>query len=101
MSGSFLTIGIRRLTPFVLAATFASTAGAQSGLNSRVGNNDPATIGGSERGTFLIRNARVFTVSGPVIENGMVLIRDGLIAAVGANIPVPQGAREIDARGLN
>src|SRR5687768_14718133 len=31
----------------------------------------------------------------------MVLIRDGLIAAVGANIQVPQGAREIDARGLN
>ena len=74
---------------------------AQSGVNSRVGNNDPQTIGGSERGTFVIRNARVFTVSGPVIENGMVLIRDGLIAAVGQTVTVPQGAREIDAKGLN
>jgi imidazolonepropionase-like amidohydrolase len=101
MSGFFFSAGVRRLAPLVLVATLASAASAQSGLNSRVGNNDPATIGGSERGTFLIRNARVFTVSGPVIENGMVLIRDGLIAAVGANIPVPQGAREIDARGLN
>ena len=101
MSGFFFAAGVRRLAPLVLVATLASAAGAQSGLNSRVGNNDPATIGGSERGTFLIRNARVFTVSGPVIENGMVLIRDGLIAAVGANIQVPQGAREIDARGLN
>ena len=101
MSGSFIPAGMRRLTPLVLAALVSGSALAQSGVSSRVGNNDPATIGGSERGTFLIRNARVFTVSGPVIENGMVLIRDGLIAAVGANIPVPQGAREIDARGLN
>ena len=103
MSGSFILAGVRRLAPLVLAATVTVTvtAGAQTGVSSRVGNNDPATIGGSERGTFVIRNARVFTVSGPVIENGMVLIRDGLIAAVGANIQVPQGAREIDARGLN
>ncbi len=91
----------RRLVPLILTATIASAATAQTGVSSRVGNNDPQTIGGSERGTFIIRNARVFTVSGPVIENGMVLIRDGLIAAVGPNITVPQGAREIDARGLN
>ena len=101
MSGSFILAGARLLAPLVLAATVTVAAGAQTGVSSRVGNNDPATIGGSERGTFVIRNARVFTVSGPVIENGMVLIRDGLIAAVGANIQVPQGAREIDARGLN
>ena len=91
----------RRLVPLMLTAAFASAATAQSGVSSRVGNNSPETIGGSERGTFIIRNARVFTVSGPVIENGMVLIRDGVIAAVGANVTVPQGAREIDARGLN
>src|SRR5688500_5903519 len=101
MSGSFILAGVRRLTPLVLAATVAASVGAQTGVSSRVGNNDPATIGGSDRGTFIIRNACVFTVAVPVIEDGMVLIRDGLIAAVGANIQVPQGAREIDARGLN
>ena len=91
----------RRLAPLAIVATLSTSVAAQSGLNSRVGNNDPATIGGSERGTFAIRNARIFTVSGPVIENGTVVIRDGKILAVGANVAVPSGAREIDAAGLN
>ncbi len=33
------------------------------------------------------------------IESGTVLIRDGRIVAVGANVGVPQGARVIDAHG--
>ena len=33
-------------------------------------------------GTFLIRNTRIFTGDGRVIENGGVLVRDGKIAAV-------------------
>jgi imidazolonepropionase-like amidohydrolase len=38
-------------------------------------------------------------VSGPPIENGTVLIRDGKIAAVGSNVTVPQGAQRVDATG--
>jgi imidazolonepropionase-like amidohydrolase len=41
----------------------------------------------------------VFPVSGPKIEHGTVLIRDGKIVAVGANVSVPQGAQTIDANG--
>ncbi|MGH9898358.1 MAG: hypothetical protein ACRD4L_05860, partial [Pyrinomonadaceae bacterium] len=55
------------------------------------------------RATFVIRNARIVTVSGPVIDNGVVVIRDGKIDSVGANTNVtnvPSGAQEIDARGL-
>ena len=33
--------------------------------------------------TYAITNARIITVSGPIIERGTVVIRDGLIAAVG------------------
>jgi imidazolonepropionase-like amidohydrolase len=53
------------------------------------------------RGVFAIRNARIVTVSGPDIENGTIVIRDGKIEAVGANVSVPAGAQTIDGRGLS
>src|ERR1044071_9837678 len=53
------------------------------------------------RGVFAIRNARIVTVSGPDIENGTVVIRDGKIEAVGANVTVPSGAQTIDGNGLS
>ncbi|HEX8735794.1 MAG TPA: amidohydrolase family protein [Pyrinomonadaceae bacterium] len=52
-------------------------------------------------GTFAIVNARIVTVSGATIENGTVLIQDGRIAAVGANVSVPSNAERIDGRGLS
>lgn len=53
------------------------------------------------RGTIAIRNARIVTVTGPDIENGTVVIRDGKIEAVGTNVSVPAGAQTIDGRGLS
>jgi len=47
-----------------------------------------------------IRGARVATVSGPVIERGTVLMRDGIVEAVGAGIAVPPDAWIIDGDGL-
>ncbi|MGQ0650039.1 MAG: amidohydrolase family protein [Gemmatimonadaceae bacterium] len=49
--------------------------------------------------TIAITGARVHPVSGPMIENATVLIRDGRIAAVGASVTVPGDARRIDATG--
>ncbi|MBI4484231.1 MAG: amidohydrolase family protein [Acidobacteria bacterium] len=49
---------------------------------------------------FALTNARVVTVSGPVLEKGTVLLRDGLIEAVGADVSVPADAWVIDAAGL-
>ncbi|MCE9601517.1 MAG: amidohydrolase family protein [Gemmatimonadetes bacterium] len=46
-----------------------------------------------------ITGGTVYPVNGPKIENGTVLIRDGKIVAVGANVAVPADARRIDARG--
>ncbi|MDT5059562.1 MAG: hypothetical protein QOH63_21 [Acidobacteriota bacterium] len=50
--------------------------------------------------TYAITNARIFPVSGPVIERGTVVIRNGLIAAVGASVAAPADARVIDGAGL-
>lgn len=53
------------------------------------------------RGIYAIRNARIIPVSGPEIPNGTVVIREGKIEAVGANVSIPAGAQTIDARGLS
>ena len=49
---------------------------------------------------YAITNARIVTVSGAVIEKGTIVIRDGLIAAVGANVNAPADARVFDGAGL-
>jgi imidazolonepropionase-like amidohydrolase len=52
------------------------------------------------RGVYAIRNAHIVTVSGPDIDNGTIVIRDGKIESVGADVAVPSAAQTIDARGL-
>ncbi|HEU5209312.1 MAG TPA: amidohydrolase family protein [Longimicrobiales bacterium] len=49
--------------------------------------------------TTAITNARIHTISGPTIENGTIVIRNGRIAAVGADVEVPENARVIDGTG--
>ena len=46
-----------------------------------------------------ITNAQIHTASGPVIERGTIVLRGGRIAAVGAAVQVPAGAKVIDAAG--
>src|SRR5580765_7994427 len=50
--------------------------------------------------SLAITNARIVTVSGATIEKGTVVIRDGLIEAVGADAKMPADAQIIDANGL-
>lgn len=54
----------------------------------------------SSSGVYAIKGAKIFTVSGAPIENGIVVIRDGKIAAVGKDVAIPDGAQVIDATGL-
>jgi imidazolonepropionase-like amidohydrolase len=55
---------------------------------------------GGEPRYFAIKNARIVPVSGPVIENGTVVIAKGLIQAVGTNVTIPPEAWVIDGTGL-
>jgi imidazolonepropionase-like amidohydrolase len=49
--------------------------------------------------TVAITGGKVYPVSGPPIENGTVVITNGKITAVGANVTIPAGAQRIDATG--
>jgi imidazolonepropionase-like amidohydrolase len=49
---------------------------------------------------YAIQGAKIITLAGPSIENGTIIIRDGKIAAVGANIEIPASAQIIDGKGL-
>jgi len=70
---------MRLLVAFLAALSFAAPAAAQ---------------------TVLIRDGRVVTNGAPgIIEGGDVLIVDGRIRAVGANVAAPAGARVIEAQG--
>ena len=46
-----------------------------------------------------IKNAKIYTMVGDVIENGVILIEDGKFAEIGANVAIPDGAEVIDAGG--
>src|SRR6476469_8877334 len=68
---------------------------------SAIGQNDGSEQNQTGRaGTFAIVGARIVTVSGAAIENGTVVIQNGKIAAVGANVTIPAGAEKIDGKGL-
>jgi imidazolonepropionase-like amidohydrolase len=46
-----------------------------------------------------VTNARIVSVANPTIERGTIVIRGNKIAAVGADVAVPAGAKVIDAKG--
>src|SRR5262249_27060140 len=49
---------------------------------------------------YAITHAKIVTLTGTPIDDGTVVIRDGKIAAIGASVEVPAGARTIDGKGL-
>lgn len=83
--GSFLCL-LFTLTALV-AFTHAQNDGSEQNQTGRAG-------------TFAIVGARVVTVSGATLEIGTVIIQNGKIAAVGADISIPAGAEKIDGKGL-
>jgi imidazolonepropionase-like amidohydrolase len=58
------------------------------------------TAAAFEGDAYAIKGGTVVTVTGATIDKGTVVIRNGLIEAVGADIPIPGDARVIDATGM-
>jgi imidazolonepropionase-like amidohydrolase len=90
MGNRIWDMGGKVLLAGVLLAGASGTAAAQ------LGSHNPMP---GPRGTYAIRNAKIVTVSGADIERGTIVISDGKIMAVGANVQVPAGATSIDATG--
>jgi hypothetical protein len=59
----------------------------------------PATFA-QNRSVYAIRDARIYPVSGPLVEQGTVVIRAGLIEAIGASVRIPPEATVLDGSGL-
>jgi imidazolonepropionase-like amidohydrolase len=80
-----------RHRPFVMPAVLALAALGALAFT-------PAEVGP----TYAIRNAKIVTVAGPVIEKGTLIIRDGLIEALGPadKTAVPEDAEIVEAEGL-
>src|SRR5579885_1021742 len=78
---------LQRLALIVSVFLFVSAASART-----ANSPDAAPV-------ILIQNATILTVTHGAIEHGSVLIKEGKIAAVGANIKAPKDAQIIDASG--
>jgi imidazolonepropionase-like amidohydrolase len=46
-----------------------------------------------------IRGGDLYTITGGIIKNGTILIKDGKISDIGQNIEIPEKVKVIDARG--
>lgn len=54
-----------------------------------------------EASAYALTGGRIHTLAGETIERGTVVIRDGLVEAVGADVRAPDDARRIDVSGLH
>ncbi|GAA0893475.1 amidohydrolase family protein [Fulvivirga kasyanovii] len=53
-----------------------------------------------QKGTVLIKNGTVLTITNGTLEATDVLIKDGIISKIGKGLNAPKGARTIDATGM-
>jgi len=55
----------------------------------------PVTAG-AEQQSLVIKAGKIWTVTGGTIADGLVIIENGKISAVGANLPMPEGAKILE-----
>lgn len=63
-----------------------------------VAQNDGGIVR-ADNSKFALTNAKIYTVTNGVIENGTIIINNGIIEAVGADINIPGDAQVIDYSG--
>jgi imidazolonepropionase-like amidohydrolase len=82
-----------KMKGFLILVALASAACAQSAK--------PAKVQPANGGVVALRGGKLLTVSHGVIENGVVVMQNDRITAVGpASTPIPAGAKVIDVTGM-
>ncbi len=99
MNSKFKMNNSKIIRTFLNLCLFVFICGQISSALAQNGGTQQNLTG--KAGTFAITNARIVTVSGATIENGTIVIQNGKIAAVGANVTVPANAERIDGKGLS
>jgi imidazolonepropionase-like amidohydrolase len=79
-----------------LALVGASSLGAQQSSRTE----PVAGLRANGTGFHALVGARVVTAPGQVLDNATIVVRNGVITAVGAGAPAPAGARVWDLKGL-
>ena len=82
----------RRNVFLVLGALLVLVPAASSRIEGQASQAAQARI-------VALRGGTVITAAKGTIPNGTVVLRDGKIAAVGANVAIPAGAEIIDTTG--
>lgn len=80
-----------------MRTSFMSAAAGVVGL--MVALSLPSVPAPSGEAPLAIRGGRIFTVTQGVLEHGVIIIRDGMIAEIGPNVEIPPGARIVEAGG--
>ncbi len=87
--------------PLLGFGLFLSSVSLAGGLEAQQSSRtEPVTgLRDNATGFHALTGARVVTAPGQVLDNATVVIRNGLISAVGANLAPPAGARVWDMKG--
>lgn len=59
-----------------------------------------ATAARAQEAPVALVGARIHTAAGPAIENGTIVFQDGVITALGADLPPPGDAEVVDLSGM-
>lgn len=81
------------------ADTTPSVVPGPGALSLPNANPYPSTYHAFASRPTVIRNATIMTAAGPTIRGASILLRDGKVQAVGANLTVPADATVIDGTG--
>lgn len=85
--------------PMKGADTSKASVTASQSISPSTGSPYPSTYKPAPSAPTLIRGATVLVGNGDRLENADVMLRDGVISAVGAQLEAPADARIVDGRG--